>query len=146
MSTLRQAFDRFDRDGSGEIEVDELDELLGSLGLDASSDNVLIALAKLQTENPSCVTWSELSAWWRVVEADVAGGWATPKLRALFDKFDADGNGSIQVSELEALLAAAGAPVEREAVFAAVQAHDLNHDGVMSFDEFVAWWSTLELD
>ena len=140
---LRKAFEEFDRDGSGEIEVSELDGLLSALGLNTASDEVLIALSRLQTASTSSVTWAELQAWWSAVEADVAGSWATPRLRQLFDRFDEDGDGRLQVSELEALIAATGTTVDREAVFAAIQAFDSDNSGLWTFDEFVEWYNSL---
>lgn len=149
MTDLRQLFDRFDEDGSGTIEVSELDELLIALGLDSSSDAALMALAGLKTSDPSRVTWPELAAWWEGASTLALRAPAQPiededEVRHLFDKLDEDGDGAIDVREFKHLLAAAGLPPDTDAVVAAIQSVDRDHDGTLSWTEFRKWWGDLK--
>lgn len=151
MDELRTAFERFDTDGSGHIEVDELDELLAALDLDTGDDAVLKAMSKLQTESPGRVTWEELRVWWdrhgsRATARDSATPGGMPdeeKLRHLFERFDSDGSGYIEVDELSDLLQAANLAPHDEQVVAALQQFDDSGDGRLSWEEFVGWWNDL---
>ena len=63
------------------------------------------------------------------------------ELREIFDHFDLNRNGKLEISEFRELLIALGGsltPGEAEAGFDAI---DDNNDGVISWSEFVAWWS-----
>ena len=67
---------------------------------------------------------------------------ALSELRAIFEHVDLNHNGTLEICEFRELLIALGgsvAPGEAEAVFDAI---DENGDGVISWTEFVAWWST----
>ena len=85
------------------------------------------------------------------------GGGDTPKkgkdgegpdeaqLRAQFDKYDADGSGSIEKNELKELLkATSGVDPSDEEVDEMMEKVDTDGDGVMSFDEFVATYRKVQ--
>ena len=66
-------------------------------------------------------------------------------LRRIFDFFDADGNGSLEKRELEVMLQKLGMGAEggrnsarKKMLDNVFEAADTNHDGVVSFEEFVA--------
>ncbi|MFJ5044880.1 EF-hand domain-containing protein [Streptomyces sp. NPDC098077] len=59
--------------------------------------------------------------------------------RAVFEKFDANGDGSITASEYKSAMAQLGDPFVTETVAQAIiNAHDGNGDGQLTFDEFWA--------
>ena len=59
------------------------------------------------------------------------------KLRAVFDKFDADGSGSVSCSEMSAMLAQLELQKSDEEVAALVREADPDGSGEIDFDEFV---------
>lgn len=59
-----------------------------------------------------------------------------------FDKFDKDGNGTIDLQELGQLSAQLGQPLDDEQLEAAMKDLDLNGDGVIDKDEFSRWFFT----
>ena len=150
MDELREAFDRFDIDGSGFIEVAELDALLSALGLDSGREEVVVALVRLESKDPSRISRDELEAWWSGPAAALRQPKLDPELdenlRALFDRFDADGNGTIDVPELATLLDAAGLVVTPERIYAAIQSVDADESGALSWPEFRTWWRALHGD
>lgn len=168
MDDLRQVFERFDGDESGYIEVDELDDVLRQLGLNTRTDDAaLAAVAKLETEDPSRVSWEELSAWWTAHGAGAASTKAPRSeeeqaesqesseptrtgdlpdeeaLRRLFDRFDEDGSGYIEQTELAHLIEAAGREPDDAEVVAALDSFDFVEDGRLSWKEFLGWWDDL---
>jgi len=62
------------------------------------------------------------------------------EIRETFLHFDRDGNGTIDVAEFAALLAALGASAGAEELAAGLEALDSNRNGRIDFDEFAAWW------
>ena len=60
----------------------------------------------------------------------------------IFDHFDKDGNGTIEVDEFSDLLSALGAEMGAAEVAVGLEALDTNGNGRIDFDEFVAWWAT----
>lgn len=63
------------------------------------------------------------------------------EIREIFSHFDHDSNGSIDISEFDALMRALDAQGSEEETNAGLEALDANHNGKIDFDEFVAWWS-----
>merc|ERR1711907_512287 len=58
------------------------------------------------------------------------------RVRTAFDKIDADGNGYIDLKELDSELAASGETPE--AIQKLIKEHDANGDGLIDFNEFSA--------
>jgi hypothetical protein len=117
-------------------------------------------MSGLVTARPDRVTWEELSAWWGRAGGSLRG---TAKKRAadhpaaefvsdgtpdaskigartVFDRFDVDGNGEIDIEELATLLEALGMDPDDEQLEAARDKLDADESGRLSWDEFRAWW------
>lgn len=61
-------------------------------------------------------------------------------LRLAFDKVDKDNSGAIDLNELGSLCSSLNHEVVQEEVVALFKEIDTNHDGKISFEEFVAWF------
>ena len=61
------------------------------------------------------------------------------QLRAVFDLFDVDGGGSIEVGELTTLLQTLGQNLPADEIDAKVREFDTDNTGDISFSEFVGW-------
>ena len=62
------------------------------------------------------------------------------KIKKAFETYDSDGSGSIDNEELKKIAVAMGEDAESEDFKNSVHALDLNHDGTISFQEFLSWW------
>lgn len=63
------------------------------------------------------------------------------RLEKVFHHFDADGNGTLDPSELKAAFDAAGRPSDEDTIASAMSALDTNNDGLIDLEEFkaIAW-------
>ena len=67
---------------------------------------------------------------------------ARAQLRRHFDFFDEDHNGFIVFAEFTDILRIMGAHVDSAEARQDFARIDVNGDGQIAFDEFVAWWQT----
>lgn len=63
------------------------------------------------------------------------------ELRESFDYNDRDGDGRIEMGEFAAMLDELEAEMSEREVEVGFKDIDTNDDGLIDFDEFVAWWS-----
>lgn len=66
---IRAAFDGFDKDGSGVIEVGEFKMLLAKLGEDPDAEQLQEALETLDTDKTGTISFEEFLVWWRDEES-----------------------------------------------------------------------------
>jgi Ca2+-binding EF-hand superfamily protein len=67
------------------------------------------------------------------------------RVRKAFDKFDRDGSGHIDKTELGHLVAALDYPMEGEHLQQLIDWLDKNGDGVVDLGEFMDWWITSQV-
>eukprot|EP00055_Hartaetosiga_balthica_P005380 m.15684 g.15684 ORF g.15684 m.15684 type:complete len:161 (-) comp4508_c0_seq1:111-593(-) len=60
--------------------------------------------------------------------------------KIIFEYFDKNKSGTIDVSELKMIAEEMGCPLKDEDVEKSLQMIDKNHDGMVSYDEFQQWW------
>jgi len=63
--------------------------------------------------------------------------------KAVFDRFDANKSGDIDIRELHSLTRALGLSLDRESINNAMFELDRNRNGAISWDEFWVWWQLL---
>lgn len=63
------------------------------------------------------------------------------ELRAAFDRFDTDGDGTIDADEFARLLDAIGVKMTDNEVYVGFHAIDINASGRIDFGEFRQWWT-----
>lgn len=62
------------------------------------------------------------------------------ELISLFSRFDRDANGYVDEREFAEIVHALGEYTNAEDLSKQFIAADINDDGLIQFDEFVAWW------
>jgi len=61
---LQAVFRRFDKDGSGFIDVGELAAMMEAMGMEPDDDELDAAIEELDTDESGRISWDELRAWW----------------------------------------------------------------------------------
>ena len=65
MSEVEDIFRHFDKDGSGSIDVRELNELMEALGADIPQNELDVALKALDADGNGFIDLAEFKAWWQ---------------------------------------------------------------------------------
>jgi len=164
VDVLSQSFYRYDKDGTGKINPDELHTLLTDLndGDAVSKADVLKIMQAFDRSSDRELSFDEfvplVKAWFTDTSQQAAAPPAKPTqisqkqkardlnekeaqfLTNLFFKYDTGGDGTINVSELESLLEDASGnskKVDPQEVSDIMHQHDVSNDGTLSFDEFI---------
>lgn len=92
------------------------------------------------TRDPSSV--QKMLADWAGTHGENDGG---VSIETVFAKYDTNGSGDIDARELALVLEDLGVEVSEERLREAFALLDANGDGVITFDEFAAWWRREEV-
>mmetsp|Transcript_49599 Transcript_49599/g.44410 ORF Transcript_49599/g.44410 Transcript_49599/m.44410 type:complete len:660 (-) Transcript_49599:26-2005(-) len=137
---VRATFRQVDTDQSGFIDKEELRSVLQKLGGEVTDEEVDKCYKELDENDDGKIDFDEFSRWYlkseNRIESDV---------QQLFNKFDHDNNGYIEIDELENLVVACqGENTEPDPneVENARKILDENNDGKISKDEFMNWYKS----
>eukprot|EP00484_Ammonia_sp_Unknown_P018217 CAMPEP_0197031822 /NCGR_PEP_ID=MMETSP1384-20130603/10689_1 /TAXON_ID=29189 /ORGANISM="Ammonia sp." /LENGTH=670 /DNA_ID=CAMNT_0042461397 /DNA_START=98 /DNA_END=2110 /DNA_ORIENTATION=- len=137
---VKATFRQVDTDQSGYIDKEELRAVLQKLGGDVQEEEVDACFADLDLDSDGKIDEHEFAQWYlkseNRIEADV---------NQLFNKFDHDNDGAIDISELEELVQACRGgdePADAEEVENARKILDANNDGQISREEFMNWYKS----
>ncbi|KAI9095597.1 calmodulin-beta, partial [Phlyctochytrium arcticum] len=137
------AFNIFDRDHSGAIDIEELGAVMLSIGLSPTQDELLSMIDKVDADSTGTVEFDEflqMSHEWMIQgRLDT-----TDQLWEAFELLDLDQNGFISLSDLKRVidsLKAKGEGVDNmadEDIQDMIKEFDLDGDGKVGFEDFLA--------
>lgn len=152
---LRRVFDLFDRNGDGEITVDELAQALDALGLDADRAGLSATVGAYVPDGAAGLRFEDFDRLHRALgdaffgalagqdDAAADGGGAgedddEQEMREAFRVFDVDGDGFISAAELQEVLKKLGLPEASSManVREMICNVDRDSDGRVDFNEF----------
>ena len=129
---LKEVFDVFDYDGSGQISTEELVNTIKALNLEEQAGQILgIVNAAGITGEFDFGTFLDVFGF---------GGDATNEatLQTVFEAFDLNAAGAFGPEEFEKVAATVGEHFSAEEVDQMIQYADKDRDGVINYDEFVS--------
>lgn len=127
LNTVKEAFQKMDKNGDGTVNAAELKETLKDL----SSSEVEILLSNVDINGDGMISYDELVA--AAVQRKILA--KEERLLAVFRSLDKNGDGKISVQELEEGLKKKN--IEAAALIAEV---DKNGDGEVDYEEFLQAW------
>lgn len=129
---LKEVFDVFDYDGSGQISTEELVNTIKALKLDDQAAQILsIVNAAGITGEFDFGTFLEVFGF----GSDSA---TEGTLQSVFEAFDTTGSGAFGPEEFEKVAASVGEQFSTAEVDQMIEYADKDRDGVINYDEFVS--------
>lgn len=132
VTKLKQVFDVFDYDGSGNISIDELVNTVKALNLESQASQIIAIV------NAAGIT-GEFD-FGTFVDIFGFGGDSTNEatLQTVFEAFDTAGSGAFGPQEFEKVAASVGEHFSSAEVDQMIEFADKDRDGVITFEEFAA--------
>ena len=143
---FREAFEMFDFDKSGAIDVSELQTLLTVVGMDGSEGAVNDIVTEMDVDGSGEIEVEEFLAIMTRYRKSLA-----EEVRQSFQAIDVDGDGCIEPDELKAMLEKVGIIISDNEVAEMFAAADNDGDNKIDFSEFtqaygkMGWEKTREL-
>ncbi|KAG8515878.1 Calmodulin-3 [Galemys pyrenaicus] len=134
VAEFKGAFTRFDKDGDGKINVEELGAVMQALGKKPSEEELKAIIARVDTDGDGAISFQEFLA--EMVKRMNPGG-SEEELREVFKAFDLNGDGHISVDELKQAMVKIGQPLSQEELDMMIQQADVDKDGQVNYEEFV---------
>jgi len=130
---LRQAFELFDKDGSGTIDQTELRDVMSSLGMELSDSDLATMYAQMDPSGDGTIDFAEF--------CDVMAPDPTPEppsmvAASIFLMLDKDGSGKITAGELRDAVIKINPALTDEDIAAAMDLFDKDRTGTITEKEF----------
>ncbi|XP_077555577.1 uncharacterized protein LOC144169973 [Haemaphysalis longicornis] len=132
---FKQAFALFDKDGDGVITTKELGTVMRALGQNPTEAELKDMIAEVDIDNNGTIDFPEFLA---MMTKKVRTTDTEEEIREAFKVFDRDGNGFITAAELRHVMTTLGEKLTNEEVDAMIREADVDGDGQINYDEFVA--------
>ncbi|XP_052273949.1 calmodulin-beta-like isoform X2 [Dreissena polymorpha] len=131
---FRTAFDMFDKDGDNTISARELGTVMRSLGQNPTEQELRDMINEVDMDGSQTIDFGEFCMMMlkRMNESN-----EDEELLDAFKVFDKDGNGYITADELKKVMTNLGEKMTDEEVQEMLNEADENHDGQISYPEFV---------
>ncbi|KAL5247008.1 hypothetical protein ACHWQZ_G019019 [Mnemiopsis leidyi] len=130
---LYALFDKFDDDGNGELELDELSKMMNNLGVIACKDDLKNLLDAIDDDLSGTIDCWELVEY---IDRMLADEFTNDELIEAFNMIDSDKGGEISLEELRVAMQSADCGVTKPEMEYLFRKVDRNHDGNISFSEF----------
>ena len=138
---LRELFNHFDADGSGELGKEEVGELLATLGTNLNDEELDKLIKVMDKDGNGEIDLDELASVMLNMKQ-------TKKLSEvgleLFEKFDPDGSGEVSLDEMIETFSKVGKNWDMEDVVAFFELIDLDKSGSVDKEEFMQFISDVE--
>ncbi|KAJ3346089.1 hypothetical protein HDU83_003386 [Entophlyctis luteolus] len=142
----RRLFALYDSDADGSISPAEFRRLCYDMGYFLSDSEIQMDVKILDLDGSGSITYDEFIKWWKrddrfkMLQLSSTEMYRLRDIMCEFKKYDADGNGTIDIREFKTLFVAlTKKKLVNKTLMAAMRELDSNHDGKVSFNEFVSW-------
>merc|ERR1711937_468184 len=132
---IKDAFDLFDKDRSGEITVGEMLDAMRSLGYDTEHGEAAEHVKNLDKDGSGALEFGE---FYELLTARFSENTSKEELQRVFALFDTDKTGNISLANMRAIADQVGDQVTDDELGDIVLKNDMNNDGQLTFDDFYA--------
>ena len=130
---IKDAFDLFDRDRSGEITIGEMLEAMRSLGYDVEHGEAAGHVKNLDVDGSGALEFNE---FYDLLTARFNENTPKSDLERVFKLFDTDNSKSLSVANLRAVADQVGDVITDDELADILLKNDMNNDGKLDFEDF----------
>lgn len=138
---LREQFRALDKDYTGTISAQELEEAIRSIGKDITADEIKQIIEKVDYLQNGKINYSEFLAATISAKAVVTN----EMLWALFKHFDTDNSGYITPENIVEAFGKSGREVSQSDIEHILEQHDIEKNGKINFEEFKIMMNNLKV-
>merc|ERR1712176_1530242 len=131
---FKVAFEMFDENKDGTIDINELNGVMKSLGQKLRSKELKRMIAEVDANRNGKI---DLEEFYILMGRKYDNNDKEAEMRAAFLKFDTDGNGYITKSELKKAMKELGEKLSKEELADMMNEADIDGDNKVSFEEFI---------
>jgi len=135
LKEYKEIFSFFDRDGGGTITTVELGQVMRTFGWTPTEGELQELIGVIDQDENGCISFDEF-VW--LMSQDLHDDDIEDEIRDAFRVFDREGNGFISVVDLKDVLLKIGEKLSIEEVEELIGEADIDGDGNIYYDEFVA--------
>ncbi|KAJ8753687.1 hypothetical protein K2173_026363 [Erythroxylum novogranatense] len=129
MDEIKRVFNQFDTNADGKISVDELGDVLKSMGSAYTKAELHRVMEEMDTDKDGFINLDEFAQLCRSSSG-------VSELRDAFDLYDQNKNGLISSAELHKVLNSLGMRCSVEECVKMISGVDSDGDGMVNFEEF----------
>ena len=134
LEQLKAAFRFLDKDGNGTVEPEEIGEVLKTLGIEITDEEIKDIMSNLDENGDGVMDFNEFVG---MMNRRLSLNSQRAELKETFKVFDKNGDGKISFDELKEVLIGLGEEVTDQDVKDMIKEADLNGDGFIDFEEFM---------
>jgi len=131
---FKEAFDYFDKDGSGSISSDELLQVMRAMGQNPTEDELLNLVMEVDIDGNGTIDFPEFLDMMKKKATEVD---EEADLREAFKLFDRNRDGYIDRKELKKVTSMLGTMLTSEELDEFMRDADVDGNGKLDYDEFV---------
>jgi len=131
---IREAFDLFDTDGTGKIDVKELKVTMRALGFEPKKEDIKKALADLGKDGNSTIDFND---FFQIMEHKMGERDSKAEMEKAFRLFDDDNTGKISFKNLKRVCQEIGENINDEELQEMIDEADRDGDGQVNLQEFL---------
>ena len=130
---LRCAFDLFDNDNDGKIDIAELGKAIQKMGQKLTEDDLKEMIKEVDSDYNGTIEFSEFV---QLMESKMKDNDSEEEIFEAFKIFDKKGTGLISKKELKHILSSLHEPLGNDEIEDIMKQWDLDHDGFLNYEEF----------
>merc|ERR1712203_172797 len=130
---IKDAFDLFDKDRSGEITVGEMLEAMRSLGYDTEHGEAAEHVKNLDKDGSGALEFNE---FYELLTARFSENTSKEELQRVFALFDTDKTGDVTLANMRAIADQVGDNASDDELADIIGKNDMDNDGKLTFDDF----------
>lgn len=130
---IKEAFDLFDTDGSGQIDPKELKAAMSSLGFESKNQTIFQMISDLDKNKSGTIEFDEFLD---MMTARMSDKDTREDINKVFRLFDDDNTGTISIRNLRRVARELGETMTDDELQEMVDRADSNGDGAVTLDDF----------